>query len=67
MPRDNRNYWRAKVISNRRRDRKNAALLRARGWSVLRVWEHSLENVRSQDRVLACLRRFVKLESARLE
>lgn len=39
-PGTNRDYWRQKVAGNRERDADTDALLAARGWSVLRIWEH---------------------------
>lgn len=36
-------FWRAKIEGNRRRDRRNFAKLRRRGWRVQRVWEHELK------------------------
>jgi DNA mismatch endonuclease (patch repair protein) len=41
-PRSNRKFWDAKIARNRVRDREVGRLLRARGWRVLRVWEHAL-------------------------
>lgn len=35
-------FWQEKIERNRRRDRKTFSLLRRRGWTVLRVWEHDL-------------------------
>jgi DNA mismatch endonuclease (patch repair protein) len=32
-------YWLAKIARNRERDLANTALLRARGWCVIRLWE----------------------------
>lgn len=32
-------FWQAKVASNRRRDARVSRVLRAQGWTVLRVWE----------------------------
>ena len=31
--------WREKIEGNRRRDRRVASQLRAKGWSVIRIWE----------------------------
>jgi DNA mismatch endonuclease (patch repair protein) len=42
-PRANGAWWREKISGNRRRDRKTARLLRAAGWSVIRMWEHDTE------------------------
>jgi DNA mismatch endonuclease (patch repair protein) len=39
-PAANAAWWRAKIETNMRRDRDTDALLRARGWKVLRFWEH---------------------------
>ena len=45
-------FWRDKIERNMERDRKVSGKLRADGWSVVRLWEHSIEkNPRS------CLRR----------
>lgn len=38
-PKSNTYFWLAKFGSNVRRDRRNAARLRAMGWCVLTVWE----------------------------
>lgn len=35
-------YWAGKIEGNRRRDRRNFARLRRRGWLVLRVWGHDV-------------------------
>lgn len=40
MPTTNRAYWEAKLERNTIRDRRNDALLRAVGWTVIRIWEH---------------------------
>src|SRR5437867_2278520 len=45
MPGDNRPYWSEKVAGNRRRDRRAATKIRALGWRVLRIWEHSLKTL----------------------
>ncbi len=37
-------YWVDKVKRNRARDHKVAGTLRRGGWSVMRIWEHSLSN-----------------------
>ncbi len=41
-PRHNAAAWRDKIAGNRRRDRKVSRALRAKGWSVIRVWECTL-------------------------
>ena len=48
-------FWRDKIERNMERDRKVSRKLRADGWAVVRLWEHSIEkNPRS------CLRRIRK-------
>src|SRR5205823_1342142 len=44
-PRTNSTYWSEKFINNRRRDRTNCRRLKARGWSVLVVWECQLSDL----------------------
>ncbi len=35
--------WRTKIERNRNRDRRNFCRLRRSGWTVLRIWEHQIE------------------------
>ena len=44
MPKSNTKYWRRKIDCNRVRDTSVSKLLRQRGWTVLRIWEHELRN-----------------------
>jgi DNA mismatch endonuclease (patch repair protein) len=41
-PKTNAAFWRRKIETNRARDRKVSRLLRAKGWRVIRLWEHEL-------------------------
>jgi DNA mismatch endonuclease (patch repair protein) len=43
IPEKNRTFWSRKLRRNRARDIAVAQLLRAAGWSVMRVWEHDLK------------------------
>ena len=43
-PQTRSEFWRAKVETNRRRDRRVGRQLRKMGWSVLRFWECRLKN-----------------------
>lgn len=56
-PKSNQSYWSVKIAKNVARDRRNRKELRARGWKVLRVWEHAFGNpssvVRSLRKALA--------------
>ncbi|WP_418117932.1 very short patch repair endonuclease [Variovorax sp. 350MFTsu5.1] len=42
-PRSREDFWGLKLASNTDRDRRQTALLRSRGWRVIRIWEHELE------------------------
>lgn len=39
-PKQNANFWRAKIIANQERDRDTERRLAASGWQVVRVWAH---------------------------
>jgi DNA mismatch endonuclease (patch repair protein) len=55
MPTTNPEYWTRKIARNVARDRRVARELTAKGWTVVRIWEHSLE--RQPGRVIGRLRR----------
>ena len=44
VPVGNREFWSQKLRANALRDRRVDRDLRARGWRVLRIWEHELKN-----------------------
>ena len=50
-------FWRQKIEGNRARDLKNFAALRRRGWRVVRVWQHQVEQglAASVERIVAAL------------
>ena len=54
-PRNNAAFWRKKFAANQTRDRLVTRTLRARGWRVLRIWEHDLAR-RSRARLLRRIR-----------
>ena len=43
LPASNRVFWKHKLDANRKRDRLVNRTLKARGWQVLRIWEHELK------------------------
>jgi len=45
QPQRNSAWWQAKLAANRARDADSDAILRAQGWSVVRVWEHELPDL----------------------
>ena len=42
LPTINREFWEKKIETNKKRDRTVGRLLRAKGWTVLRIWESTL-------------------------
>lgn len=36
----NKDYWGAKILNNKARDRETSSMLSAAGWTVLRFWSH---------------------------
>jgi DNA mismatch endonuclease (patch repair protein) len=42
MPGSNHHYWKHKIASNTRRDRKVTRTLKLMGWKVIRIWEHDI-------------------------
>ena len=53
-PASNQEYWDEKIARNRKRDRDITRLLKDKGWTVLRVWQHQL---REPGRIAALLKR----------
>jgi len=47
-------FWREKIAGNRQRDVRNLNKLCRLGWSVLRIWEHQVE-----EDAVGCVRRIV--------
>lgn len=37
-------FWKKKISKNRERDQRNFRKLRAKGWQVIRLWQHELES-----------------------
>lgn len=42
-------FWRNKILSNRRRDLRVTRVLRRKGWSVIRIWEHNIKRCLSRE------------------
>ena len=55
-------FWREKIEKNRSRDRRNFALLRRMGWTVVRVWQHQIK--RNPDAVAALIEEAVRAKRA---
>ena len=56
QPKTNATFWRKKISTNRTRDRLVTRTLRARGWRVLRIWQHELSR-KNERHLLARLHR----------
>src|SRR6185437_1388240 len=62
VPVNNRKFWEKKLTRNVERDRLVTRTLKAKGWLVLRIWEHELRRSARQ----RCIRRICRLlESTR--
>ena len=59
QPTTNSSFWIEKLRSNKRRDRRNSGRLRALGFRVIRIWEHSLRSERLSAIRVAALRRML--------
>ena len=44
MPKSRQEYWQPKIDRNKSRDLKVRAVLKEKGWRVVRIWEHALKN-----------------------
>lgn len=56
-PRNNRAFWFKKINDNRRRDNRVRRALRARGYKVLRVWEHEVRGGAWVNRLLRAVQK----------
>ena len=54
-PLTNTSYWGMKRLVNQERDRRQSRELRAKGWKVVRIWEH--EVMRNPERCVARIAR----------
>jgi len=44
LPHSNRAYWNAKIRRNKERDKEVTAYYKKTGWTVMRFWEHNIQN-----------------------
>ena len=44
LPKSNDAFWRAKIVANKKRDRKHLRSLAALGWKILVVWQCELKD-----------------------
>lgn len=57
-PSSNRAFWREKIERNKKRDKKNSAVLRERNWKVVRIWECEIDSEPS--RKISKIKSFLK-------
>jgi DNA mismatch endonuclease (patch repair protein) len=50
-PKSNVRYWKKKIVSNRKRDRRIDVELRRGGWAVLRIWECRIQDKKTAARI----------------
>lgn len=62
VPKDNRDYWTAKIGRNRARDAKDRDRLRDMGWAIFTVWECEIKDPRLESRLQAFLEAGFTLE-----
>jgi len=50
-------FWKVKLLANRKRDQRNFRRLRAADWTVIRLWEHEIRSDGDKciDRILQAL------------
>ncbi|MBM4044779.1 MAG: very short patch repair endonuclease [Planctomycetes bacterium] len=56
VPKSHAPYWRRKVASNRKRDRRVSVVLRSKGWKVVRLWECRISEKTGISRIGKALR-----------
>jgi DNA mismatch endonuclease (patch repair protein) len=55
IPKTNAEWWKAKLSTNRKRDRDTDRRMQEAGWKVIRIWEHE-DAISAADRVAAALK-----------
>lgn len=59
IPKNNRAFWRAKILRNRQRDHLAVRKLSSMGIKTLRFWEHSFKNADGAAAALAAIEQFL--------
>ena len=44
IPETNREFWENKIERNKKRDHQVNEMLKAKGWTVVRIWQHELKS-----------------------
>jgi len=61
MPKTNRGFWKNKLESNVRRDKKVEKILKKQGWGIYKLWECELEQ--KKEKILKSLINYIKEKS----
>lgn len=56
LPTTNREFWKRKILGNKKRDMRVLRLLRKEGWHVITIWQCALRN---QEHVMSRLKRML--------
>lgn len=59
MPASRRQWWRAKIMGNQARDKRNEAALLAMGWKVVTIWECALNSMAARKWLAARIPRLI--------
>lgn len=54
VPQTNRDFWKNKILANKKRDKTTSIALKKSGWKAIRFWEHEVQH--QPDR---CLKKIV--------
>ena len=52
LPKSNLEYWKPKIVANRKRDSENNSALEAMGWTVVTIWQCEIKDLHSFSAVL---------------
>jgi len=62
LPKSNVDYWKPKLEKNKQHDIENKAILEAKGWRVLLVWECELKKDKRECTLLSLLEEIVNTQ-----
>jgi len=59
LPKTNREYWEHKIQRNIERDKQNTQALEDKGWCVIRIWEHEMQDAAARSDIRSRIRKAV--------
>ena len=60
IPKTRTEYWKAKLLKNKKRDAKNIRELKKEGWKVLRLWECEIE--KNPNKVVEKIQKLLRID-----